>query len=95
MSDDRILLAKEIATIDNMLKRKFEKMMTDLGLTGGVGRSLHYILIHDGDGEDVFQKDLEKEFSLKASSASDIIKKLEQKGYIIRVPVEHDARLKK
>ncbi len=45
--------------------------------------------------KDVFQKDIEKEFSLRRSSASKLIDSLEEKGLVIRKAVESDKRLKK
>ena len=43
----------------------------------------------------VFQKDFENKFSIRPSTASNILKTMEQKGLIKRVSVESDARLKK
>ncbi|GAX48307.1 MarR family winged helix-turn-helix transcriptional regulator [Pseudolactococcus reticulitermitis] len=45
--------------------------------------------------EDVFQKDLEKEFMMRRPTATNFIKKLEQAELIKREPVAYDARLKK
>ncbi|GAB2022519.1 MarR family transcriptional regulator [Pseudolactococcus yaeyamensis] len=45
--------------------------------------------------EDVFQKDLEKEFMMRRPTATNFIKKLEQAELIRREPVAYDARLKK
>lgn len=44
---------------------------------------------------DIFQRDLEREFSLAKSTITCILKPMEQKGYIERVSVASDARLKK
>ena len=45
--------------------------------------------------EDVFQKDIEKEFGITRSTASTIISLMEKKNLIIREKVDSDARLKK
>lgn len=45
--------------------------------------------------EDVFQKDIEKEFGITRSTASNIISLMEKKNLIIREKVDYDARLKK
>ena len=45
--------------------------------------------------EDVFQKDLEEFFSVRRSTMSNIILRMEQKGFLIRKPVSCDRRLKK
>lgn len=44
---------------------------------------------------DVFQKDLENEFSISRPTASEILKTMERKGLITRQPAQQDARLKK
>jgi DNA-binding MarR family transcriptional regulator len=44
---------------------------------------------------DVFQKDIEKAFSIGRSTVTGILKAMEQKGLIVRESVEYDARLKK
>ena len=46
-------------------------------------------------GEDVFQKDIEKEFDVTRSTASKVIELMEQKGLVRREKVSQDARLKK
>ena len=45
--------------------------------------------------EDIFQRDLEKEFVMRRSTATNFVKKMEQAGLIRRKPVAYDARLKK
>lgn len=52
-------------------------------------------LLHWNRGQDVFQKDLEEAFFLSRSSVAALMKTMEQKGYLRRVPVPQDARLKK
>lgn len=47
------------------------------------------------EGQDVFQRDLETIFKLRRSTLSSVISTLEKKGYLCRVPVPEDARLKK
>lgn len=45
--------------------------------------------------EDIFQKDLEKEFDLKRAAISLMLNNMEKNDLIKRVPVSEDARLKK
>lgn len=45
--------------------------------------------------QEVFQKDMERDFHLAKSSVTSILQHLESCGYIKRVSVERDARLKK
>lgn len=51
--------------------------------------------LYQSQGKDVFQKELEEAFSVRPSTVSRSLKLLENKGYIIRVPMEYDTRLKK
>lgn len=44
---------------------------------------------------DIFQKDIELEFSINRATASKMLTLMEQKGWICRESVSHDARLKK
>lgn len=46
-------------------------------------------------GRDIYQKDVESFFKLRRSTVSSLLNTLERKELIQRVPVPHDARLKK
>ena len=54
---------------------------------------IDYLIKHQD--EDIFQRDLEKEFVMRRSMATNFVKKMEQAGLIRRKPVAYDARLKK
>ena len=62
-------------------------------LTGPQGLVLAYL--HDHQDHDVFQKDIEAAFNVRRSSATGLLQSLEAKGFIERVSVTYDARLKK
>lgn len=47
------------------------------------------------NSRDIYQRDIEKEFSVTRSAVTAIVKNMENNGYIKRIEVEHDARLKK
>lgn len=51
--------------------------------------------LRDHAGQDVFQKDLEEAFAITGATATNILKVMEKEGLITRVPMPHDARLKK
>lgn len=55
--------------------------------------TMHYLREHQDT--DVFQKDLEEAFSMTGATATNILKVMEKEGLITRVPMPHDARLKK
>lgn len=55
--------------------------------------TIQYIATHDEKG--VFQKDLESVLRIRRSSVSSLLHKLEKNGFILRVAVPEDARLKR
>lgn len=86
----------KVRMLSNVIKRDVEKERSRLGLSlpkGINGWAISYFF--DNMDKDIFQKDFETEFSIRRSTASNILKTMEQNGFIIRVSVESDARLKK
>jgi len=51
--------------------------------------------IDDHAGREIFQKDIEKAFNIRRSSATVLLQNLEQKGFIVRQSVKQDGRMKK
>lgn len=51
--------------------------------------------LYENRDRDIFQKDIEKRFSIGRSTVTNTIQLMEKKGYICRDAVESDARLKK
>lgn len=86
----------KVRILSNLIKRDVERSKQQLGfeLPHGVnGWAITYFF--DNRDKDIFQKDFETEFSIRRSTASNILKTMEQNGFIIRENVEYDARLKK
>lgn len=86
----------EIKTLSNLIKRHFEQLSSRKeidDLTGTNGWVIGYIARNMD--KDVFQRDLEAEFSIRRSTASKILQLMERKGFIKREAVPYDARLKK
>lgn len=50
--------------------------------------------LYDHKEEEIFQRDIEAEFYIARSTVTCLVKQMEQKGYIARVAVERDCRLK-
>ena len=95
--DGKRMIGFRIKSVNNLIRRTWDIRFTEAGLeeiSGVQGPMLGYISDHAKD-RDVFQKDLEKEFNIRRSTATVLLQNLEQKGYIVREPVEHDARLKR
>ena len=53
---------------------------------------LHFILAQSND---VFQKDIEEEYSLRPPTATELLKKMEKNGLIYREAMASDARMKR
>ena len=52
-------------------------------------------LLYHHRGENICQKDIEDAFHITRSSVTGLVKRMEERGYILRRSVEGDARLKK
>ena len=64
----------------------------DCMLSGPQGLILIYLCEND---EEVYQKDREKYFNIRRSTATGLLNSLEKNGYITKEPVENDKRMKK
>ncbi|MGN1139940.1 MAG: MarR family winged helix-turn-helix transcriptional regulator [Oliverpabstia sp.] len=51
--------------------------------------------LYDRRNQEIFQKDIEAEFSIARSTATGILQLMEKKGYIHRQCPAHDARMKR
>lgn len=49
----------------------------------------------DNLDKDIYQKDIEAEFSINRATASKMLTLMEEKNFITRIPCEEDGRLKK
>lgn len=81
-----------LGKLSNKIRRRMDAFDFNGEFSGAQGRILHFML---AQSEDVFQRDIEEEFSLRPPTASEILKKMEQNGLISRQSVSYDARLKK
>ena len=82
--------------LSNAIKRDVEKNRLELGIEhvkGINGWVIDYF--YQNRNNDIFQKDFEEKFSIRSSTASRMLKTMEQNGFIERVSVENDGRLKK
>ena len=80
-------------SLEVRLKYCFSTFHAGTGLSPSQSRALHYFL--GIPEEEIFQKDLESQMNIKPSSASAIIRQLEERGFIRRETLERDSRLKK
>ena len=89
-------IGREMHRLNIRIARQLEKecpIQNMQDVTGANGRIIRYLAEHEG--EEVYQKDLEKAFGITRSTASRVVGLMEQKGLVDRVAVAHDARLKR
>lgn len=85
---------KMINMISNRLRRRSMAVQESVGISGSQGNILDYILV-EGMKRKVYQKDIEREFGLRPPTASEVLKALEKRELICRVPDEEDGRWKR
>lgn len=87
----------KIGALSNLIRRKIDNsrvIKEANNLTGMHGFVIGYI--YDNLGvKDIFQRDIETEFSIRRSTVTGIIQLMEKNNLIIRESVNYDARLKK
>ena len=91
---------KHIGYAVNSLGRRISRVMSSIpamrenkNLTGIQIWVLNFLFRKEG--EQVFQRDVEQEFNIRRSTATELLKAMERGGLIRREAVEYDARLKR
>lgn len=84
--------ARYVSKLSNKLRRKLDMLSSRKEFSGSQGRTLHFLLAQT---EDIFQKDIEEEYSIRPSTATELLKQMEKNGLIVRESVPYDNRLKK
>lgn len=92
------VIPAQLRRVNNLIFRKIGKI-GQIAHTNGVeavtpmhGWIMEYLYRHSETP--VFQRDIEREFSITRSTVTNILQLMERKGYITRQSVEQDARLK-
>ena len=76
-------LGRLISMVSHQMKRQRRLPETESGLTNMQRLILHYILFQSLE-RDIYQKDIEREFKIRRSSATGILQLLEKHGFIRR-----------
>lgn len=86
----------EISKTSNIIRRSFVKSDVKNQMYEATGKN-GWIIVYlaRNRDRDIFQRDIENEFSMRRSTVSNMIKLMEKKGYIVREAVKGDARLKR
>lgn len=87
-------IGRRISVISNKIRHIVDASFANSGITGTQASILHFIYMN-GKHHDVFQRDIEAEFSIRRSSVTSVLHGLERNGFIQRETVEEDARLRK
>lgn len=85
-----------IRGLDRQFQREVQSALRAKGFDDckkNYGFVMHYMHIHEG--QDVYQRDLEKHFHMNRSSITTIVQGMEKEGLITRTAVASDARLKR
>lgn len=91
-------LLKDLHRLDLRLSRWLSRPggpAAETELSGANRRILLYLCAAAEENRPVYQKDLETVFGITRSTASRVLELMERKGWLLRLPVEEDARLKR
>ena len=89
------VIPAQIRRVSNLIFRKINQFSRANGVEQGTpmhGWIVEYLYAHRD--APVFQRDIEREFSITRSTVTNILQLMERKGYIERRSVPQDARLK-
>ena len=89
------VIPAQMRRVNNLIFRKINQFARANGVEQATpmhGWIIEYLYRHRE--EQVFQRDIEREFSITRSTVTNILQLMERKGYIQRQSVPQDARLK-
>ena len=89
------VIPAQLRRVNNLIFRKIGQIARTNGVeavTPMHGWIMEYL--YRNSDTPVFQRDIEREFSITRSTVTNILQLMERKGYIARQSVEQDARLK-
>ncbi len=97
MDDEDFPVGRITGCLSNMVRRLINKTFADYPYSGAENGCISFIVGFTEHNPDkvLLQKDLEKEFNFRPPTASEMIKKLEYKGLLIRKNVDGDGRKKR
>lgn len=77
--------------INTIYEKELNKQLRTLGITSSQCAVLDYLFTND---DDVTQRDIEKALNLKNPTVTGLLKRLDEKGFILIVPSNKDRRCK-
>lgn len=85
----------QIRTLSNLISRKINQMVSEEEETLTAHQSWVLDYMTKYAHQDIMQRDIEKNFSIRRSTASHMLQLMEKNGYIRRISIPDDARMKK
>ena len=73
-----------IKQINNGYEKEFNRQLKNIGITASQCEVLDYLL--SGSKEEVTQRDIEKALNLRNPTVTGLLKRLDEKGFILSVP---------
>jgi DNA-binding MarR family transcriptional regulator len=89
--DEVVDIAQQFSLISNLIRRELELFSREQGISAASARVLNYLADHTT--EQIFQRDIERECGIRASTATVLLKKMMAAGLITRRPTKNDRRL--
>ncbi len=89
-------IGREVKRLDNEIHSMMAVARTQTG-NADMTMMHNWVIgyLYRNQGKEIFQRDVEAEFSIARSTATGILQLMEKKGYLYRESVERDARLKR
>lgn len=89
---ERVQIGFVLKQINTIYEKDFNRLLRTIGITASQCAVLDYLF--NSSEESVNQKDIEKALSLRNPTVTGLLKRLDEKGYILAVPSEKDKRCK-
>lgn len=89
---ERMTIGFMFKQINNIYEKEFNNRLRTLGITSSQCAVLDYLF--ESRKEEVTQRDIEKGLSLKNPTVTGLLKRLEEKGFVLTVPSNKDRRCK-
>ncbi len=90
----KLRLLTTMRLIERAQKSKFDMELEQVGLTAAQMQVLIYLLRNSDNGKEITARELEKRFQVSNPTMSGILKRLEKKQFIMRLPGSIDKRNK-
>lgn len=87
-------IGKIINHLSSRIRSRSQEVHKRLGIGSAQGKILNFILVESAL-HPVYQKAIEKEFSLRPPTVTEMLKSLEARELIVRIPDAQDGRFKR